>query len=82
MAMASLYYAPSLGEVIVVIPVPSIGPFFALTLSAIFLRDIEQVTLKIVLGACLIVIGVVLSYYRSNPRPCPSRRSAFRDIVF
>jgi len=35
-------------------------PFFALTLSAIFLRDIEQVTLKIVLGACLIIIGVAL----------------------
>ena len=31
-----------------------------LNLSAIFLRDIEQVTLKIVLGACLIIIGVAL----------------------
>ena len=60
MAMASLYYALSLGEVIVVIPVTSTSPFFALTLSAIFLRDIEEVTLKIVLGACLIVIGVAL----------------------
>jgi len=60
MAMASLYYALSLGEVIVVIPVTSTGPFFALTLSVIFLRDIKQVTLKIVLGACLIVIGVLL----------------------
>ena len=60
MAMASLYYALSLGEVIVVIPVTSTGPFFTLTLSAIFLRDIERVTRKIVLGACLIVIGVVL----------------------
>jgi len=37
MAMASLYYALSLGEVIVVIPVTSTSPFFALTLSAIFL---------------------------------------------
>ncbi len=60
MAMASLYYALSLGEVIVVIPVTSTGPFFALTLSAIFLRDIEHVTLKIVLGAGLIVMGVLL----------------------
>ncbi len=60
MSMASLYYALSLGEVIVVIPVTSSGPFFALTLSAIFLRDIEQVTLKIVFGASLIVLGVVL----------------------
>ena len=60
MAMAPLYYALSFGEVIVVIPVTSTSPFFALTLSAIFLRDIEKVTLKIVLGACLIVIGVAL----------------------
>ena len=59
LAMASLYYALSLGEVILVIPVTSTGPLFALTLSAIFLRDIEQVTLKITLGACLIVIGVL-----------------------
>ena len=59
-AMALLYYALSLGEVIVVIPVTSTGPFFALTLTTIFLRDIEHVTLKIVLGACLIVMGVLL----------------------
>ena len=67
MAMASLYYALSLGEVIVVIPVTSSGPFFALTLSAIFLRDIEQVTLKIVLGAGLIVMGVLLVTLWKSP---------------
>ncbi len=60
MAMACLYYALSLGEVIVVIPVTSTGPFFALSLSAIFLKDVEQVTFKIVLGASFIVAGVLL----------------------
>ena len=59
-AMTSIYYALDLGKVTVVIPVASTGPFFSLLLSALFLRDVERVTLKIVLGAALIVGGVVL----------------------
>lgn len=60
MAMVSVYYALYLGKVTVVIPISSTGPFFALALSAIFLRDVERVTLKIVIGACLIISGVIL----------------------
>ncbi len=60
MAMVSVYYALFLGKVTVVIPISSTGPLFALTLSAIFLRDVERVTLKIVIGACLIIAGVLL----------------------
>ncbi len=59
-AMTSIYYALDLGKVTVVIPVASTGPFFSLVLSALFLRDVERVTLKIVLGAALIVGGVIL----------------------
>jgi len=59
-AMTSIYYALDLGKVTVVIPVASTGPFFSLLLSALFLRDVERVTLKIVLGAALIVGGVLL----------------------
>jgi len=58
--MVSIYYALDLGKVTVVIPISSTGPLFALTLSAIFLRDVERVTLKIVLGAGLIIAGVLL----------------------
>jgi len=59
-AMTSIYYALDLGKVTVVIPVASTGPFFSLLLSALFLRDVERVTLKIVAGAALIVGGVLL----------------------
>lgn len=59
-AMTSIYYALDLGKVTVVIPVASTGPFFSLLLSALFLRDVERVTLRIVLGATLIVSGVLL----------------------
>lgn len=59
-AMTSIYYALDLGKVTVVIPVASTGPFFSLLLSALFLRDVERVTLKIVVGAALIVGGVLL----------------------
>ncbi len=60
LSMVAIYYALDLGKVTVVIPISSTGPLFALTLSAIFLRDMEQVTLKIVLAACLIISGVLL----------------------
>ncbi|HZD40784.1 MAG TPA: DMT family transporter [Terriglobales bacterium] len=59
-AMTSIYYALDLGKVTVVIPIGSTGPFFSLILSALFLRDVERVTLRIVLGAALIVGGVLL----------------------
>lgn len=60
LGMVSIYYALDLGKVTVVIPISSTGPLFALTLSALFLRDVERVTLKIVMGAGLIIAGVLL----------------------
>ena len=60
LAMVSIYFALDLGKVTVVTPISSTAPLFALTLSALFLRDVEQVTMKIVFGACLIVAGVLL----------------------
>jgi DME family drug/metabolite transporter len=65
LAMISIYYALHLGKVTVVIPISSTGPLFALTLSAIFLREVEKVTAKVVLGAFLIIAGVyVISVLR------------------
>jgi uncharacterized membrane protein len=60
LGMACIYYALDLGKVSVVIPISSTGPFFSLILTALFLRDVERVTLRIVLSAGMIIGGVVL----------------------
>jgi drug/metabolite transporter, DME family len=43
-----------------VIPISSTGPFFSLIFSALFLRDVERITLRIVISAAMIVGGVLL----------------------
>ncbi len=60
LAMVCIYYALDLGKVSVVIPLSSTGPFFSLILTALFLRDVERVTLRVVCSAALIVGGVVM----------------------
>src|SRR5712692_5888028 len=55
LVMVCIYYALDLGNVSVVIPISSTAPFFSLIFTAIFLRDVERVTLKIVLAAAMIV---------------------------
>ncbi len=60
LGMACIYYALDLGKVSVVIPISSIGPFFSLVFAALFLRDVERVTLRIVVAATMIIGGVVL----------------------
>jgi drug/metabolite transporter, DME family len=60
LGMTCIYYALDLGKVSVVIPISSTGPFFSLVLAAIFLRDVEKVTPRIVVSAAMIVGGVVL----------------------
>jgi drug/metabolite transporter (DMT)-like permease len=59
-SMACIYYALDRGQVSVVIPISSTGPLFSLILTAIFLRDVERVTLRIVTSAAMIVSGVLL----------------------
>ena len=60
LAMTCIYYALDLGKVSVVIPISSTGPLFSLILTAIFLRGVERVTLRIVVSAAMIVVGVML----------------------
>src|ERR1041384_7059922 len=60
LGMVCIYYALDLGKVSVVIPLTSTGPFFSLILTALFLRDVERVTSRIVLSAAMIIGGVVL----------------------
>jgi uncharacterized membrane protein len=65
LAMICIYYALDLGKVSVVIPISSTGPLFSLILTAIFLRDIERVTSRIVASAAMIVGGVLMiSWWR------------------
>jgi drug/metabolite transporter (DMT)-like permease len=44
----------------VVIPIASTSPFFSLILTALFLRDVERVTFRIVFSAAMIVGGVLI----------------------
>jgi DME family drug/metabolite transporter len=60
LGMACIYYALDLGKVSVVIPISSTGPFFSLIFAALFLRDVERVTLKIILAAAMIISGVLV----------------------
>ncbi len=48
----------NLGDVSVMIPLLNTTPLFSLVLSAIFLRDLEKVTVPIVLGALSLLGGV------------------------
>jgi len=57
---ACIYYALDRGKISVEIPISSTGPLFSLILTAIFLRDVERVTSRIVLSAAMIVGGVLL----------------------
>jgi uncharacterized membrane protein len=52
--------ALSLGAVSVVTPLNGTAPLFVLVLAFVFLKDVEQLTGRIVLGTVLIVLGVFL----------------------
>lgn len=54
------FIALNQGEVSVIAPILSMTPFFSVFLSAFFLRDLERVTSKIVMGVLLLVTGVTL----------------------
>jgi DME family drug/metabolite transporter len=59
-ALLAVYAALGLGMVSVVVPIYTSSPLFVLPLSALFLRDVDRVTLRKVLGAVAIVLGVAL----------------------
>lgn len=60
MGVASVYMSLYLSDVVVVAPLASLSPLFSLILTAIFLREVEVITARVVIAACLIVTGVVL----------------------
>ncbi|MBI2538736.1 MAG: DMT family transporter, partial [Deltaproteobacteria bacterium] len=54
------FAALSMGEVSVMVPLLDTTPLFILLFSAIFLKDLEKVTARIVFGTILMVSGVVI----------------------
>lgn len=59
-AMLSAFYALSYGKVVTVEPLVSTNPVISILLSTIFLRDLEAVTSRVVLGAACTVTGTIL----------------------
>lgn len=59
-AWFSLFNALHLGKVVIVSPIASSNSLVTLVLSYLFLREVEQVNLKIVASTILIVGGIVL----------------------
>ena len=55
-----MFTALSLAPVVVVSPVASVTPLFALVFTHLFLQRLERVTLRIVIGTLLVVFGVAL----------------------
>jgi uncharacterized membrane protein len=58
--MLSVFYALSHGKVVIVEPLVNSNPVLTLLLAAIFLKDLETLTVRIITGALLTVLGTVL----------------------
>ena len=58
--VASMFLAIERAEVVVVSPISSTHPLFTLLLAAVLLRDLEKITLRLVIGGLLVFGGVVL----------------------
>jgi len=56
----SSFFALSLTPVVVVSPLQSTNPLFALLWSHLFISHLERITLKLVVGSFLVVAGAVL----------------------
>ena len=59
-ATLSVFHALSVGEVVVVEPLTASNPVISLILSAIFLKDLETITPRVMLGALCTVVGTIL----------------------
>jgi uncharacterized membrane protein len=53
-------FALSLGQVSIVTPLNGTAPLFVLVLAFFFLKDVERLTGRLVLGTVCIVLGVFL----------------------
>jgi len=60
MARIFIFYSYSLGEVVRVEPLINSTPAFTVAFALIFLKKEERITLRIITGAFLIIMGVIL----------------------
>jgi drug/metabolite transporter (DMT)-like permease len=60
LGVVGLFQALERGEVVVVSPVVSTNPLFTLLLAALILREVERISVQVVVGAVFVVAGVVL----------------------
>lgn len=58
LAWLSLFYALSIGKVVMVAPLQNSHPLFTVLLSSLFLRKVERVSYKTFIGAILIIGGI------------------------
>mgnify|MGYP000194573894 CR=1 FL=1 len=59
-ALLALYAALQRGEVVIVDPISATAPLFTTVFAGVFLSDLERVTRGVVVGAALVVLGVVV----------------------
>ncbi len=60
LGVALFYYTLSIAPVVVVSPLVGTHPLFAILFSYLFLRGLERVTLRLVLGALMVTAGVAV----------------------
>jgi DME family drug/metabolite transporter len=60
----TLFYALSLGDVIIVAPLSNLQPAMVVGLSHLFLKDVEKITPKMIAGILLVLIGVLLTAFK------------------
>jgi len=60
----TLFYALSLGDVIIVAPLANLQPAMVVGLSYLFLKDIEKITPRMISGILVIIIGVLLTAFK------------------
>jgi uncharacterized membrane protein len=59
-AWLTMFYSLSHGDAIIVTPLANLHPLFVLALSYFFLGKLDKITRGILLGACVVVAGVLL----------------------
>ena len=60
LGVVSSYFALSLAPVVMVSPLQSTSPLFVILWSYLFLRRLERITPRLILGSILVIFGVIL----------------------
>ena len=55
-----IFFALSHGDVVLVAPLAGLYPLVVVVLSVFFLKDVERVSVKTVIGCCTVLLGVML----------------------